>query len=211
MNILGVGAHIDDVEFGCFGTLLQRKQQGHRVYAVALAPGAYGDHKWQDIEKAWRTAQGILTGGAEGRSDYVLGKFPIGKLTHDWETVGFLDKLIQNLKIDVVITHHYGEGHQDHIAAQKIAVSAARRQVQALYLWESVIYTHRNVFPFRPQSYVAVGKDAFDGKMVALQAYLDAGLIEQQELDAHRHLARYRGAEMHGEYAESFEVVWEVQ
>jgi len=50
-----------------------------------------------------------------------------------------------------------------------------------------------------------------DGKMVALQAYLDAGLIEQQELDAHRHLARYRGAEMHGEYAESFEVVWEVQ
>ena len=39
VNILAVGAHVDDVELGCLGTLLEKKRQGHNAYAVALAPG----------------------------------------------------------------------------------------------------------------------------------------------------------------------------
>jgi len=210
MRILAIGAHPDDVELGCFATLLEWKRQGHDVFAVALASGAYGEHSWSEIETAWKKARSILAQGAKGKSDYVLAKFPIGKLKQEWATVGFVDDLIRDYDIDTVLAHHYGEAHQDHIEAQKIAVSAARHNVRSLYLWESVIYTHRNVFPFRPQSYVAVRKEAFDGKIRALEAYRNAGLIEQEELDAHRHLARYRGIEMGQEFAEAFEVIWQV-
>lgn len=209
MNILAVGAHPDDVELGCFGTLLEKKRQGHRVYSVALAPGAYGKHRWEEIEPVWDRARKLLRGG-KGTADYVRGKFPIGRLEHGWETVGFVDDLIREYDVDTVIAHHPGEAHQDHMAAQRIAVSAARRHVDRLWLWESSIYTHRNVFPFRPQLYVPISRESFEGKMSVLQAYLDAGLLDEQEVEAHRHLARYRGAEMHREYAEAFEVVWDV-
>lgn len=209
MNLLAVGAHPDDTELGCFGTLLEKKKQGCGVYSVALAPGAYGSHGLDEVETASGRARAILREGP-GRGDYILGSFQIGRLQHDWATVGFLDDLIKEYDIDTVITHHYGEAHQDHIVAQRVAVSAARRQVDSLLLWESSIYTHRNVFPFRPQVYEGISQSAFEGKMAALEAYQAVGLLSKEEVEAHRHLARYRGAEMHREYAESFEVVWEL-
>jgi len=151
-----------------------------------------------------------LGSGSERKIRLRPSQIPNRQAEKEWATVGFVDDLIRDYDIDTVLAHHYGEAHQDHIEAQKIAVSAARHNVRSLYLWESVIYTHRNVFPFRPQSYVAVRKEAFDGKIRALEAYRNAGLIEQEELDAHRHLARYRGIEMGQEFAEAFEVIWQV-
>ena len=213
MNVLAIAAHPDDAELGCFGTLLEMLRAGHNVYAVALAPGGYGTHSRSQIQTAWARAKEVLkTAARSGRSDtdYVVAKFPIGRLEHNWESVGFVDSLISEFRIDGVITHHYGEAHQDHLAAQRIAVSAARRKVDSLLLWESSIYTHRNVFPFRTQVYVPVSEVAFDGKIAALEPYLSAGLLDQDEVEAHRFLARYRGAEMHRKFAEAFEVVWQV-
>lgn len=207
MNILAIGAHPDDVELGCFGTLLEKKSKGHGVYAVALAPGAYGSHTKDKVLGAWAKARDVLTAGGGG-AEYVLGEFPIGGLRHDWATVGFVDELIEEYGIDTVLTHHYGEAHQDHLAAQKIAVSAARRHVDSLWLWETSIYTHRSIFPFRAQLYVPMSRPSFEGKMHALAGYLEADMLGVAEVDAQRHLAGYRGAETHSEFAESFEVVW---
>ena len=209
MNILAIGAHPDDVELGCFSTLLEKRREGHNVYAVALAPGAYGSFRWEDIEEIWFQARKMLQAGP-GEGDYLLGKFPIGKLNQDWSTVGFVDAIIQRYSIDTILSHHYGEAHQDHMAAQRIATASARRHVDRFWLWESVLYTHRNVHPFRAQMYVPVSRESFDGKMRILEAYLSAGLLEPLEVDAQRHLGRYRGAEMHREFAEAFEIVWEV-
>jgi len=210
MNILAVGAHPDDVELGCFGSLLEKRRNGHRVYAVALAPGAYGKHSKTIVEEVWTNSRKILRKGG-GAADYILGQFPIGRLAQAWDTVGFVDELIREHDIDTVVAHHPGESHQDHVAAQRIAVSAARRHVDRLWLWESSIYTHRSVLPFRPQLYIPLSAESFEGKMRALERYQKAGLLDEQEVEAHRHLARYRGAEMHREYAEAFEVVWEVR
>jgi LmbE family N-acetylglucosaminyl deacetylase len=207
MNILALGAHPDDLELGCFGTLLEKQLTGHKVLAVALTGAGYARHTTSEVKAAWSVARELLKAG---KGKYVLGHFPIGKLQHTWETVGFVDRLIDTNDINALITHHYGEAHQDHIAAQRVAVSAARRRVDTLWLWESSIYTHRNVFPFRAQLYVPLSKESFDGKMKALKAYLTAGLIEEPEANAHRYLAQYRGAEVQREYAEAFEVVWDV-
>lgn len=209
VNILAVGAHPDDVELGCFGTLLEKKESGHNSYAVALAPGAYGSFSWEKIQAVWSQSRKTLR-SKPGKGDYLLGTFPIGRLTHDWDTVGFLDNLIRKYAIDTILCHHHGEAHQDHVAAQRIAISAARRHVDRLWLWESSLYTHRNVHPFRPHLYVPIGPRSFEGKMKALETYRAAGLLEPLEVEAQRYLARYRGAELHREYAEAFEVVWDL-
>jgi LmbE family N-acetylglucosaminyl deacetylase len=210
MNILAVGAHPDDVELGCFGTLLEKRKQGHNVFAVALAPGAYGKFSWDDVDRVWNRARDILRKGPGGKGEYFLGKFPIGQLSHNWDSVGYVDDLIRTYAIDTILCHHHGEAHQDHIAAQRIAVSAARRNVDRLWMWESSLYTHRNILPFVPHVYVPLSEESFEGKMEALKGYQEAGFLEPLESEAHRHLARYRGAELHRIFAEAFEVIWEV-
>ena len=122
MNILAVAAHPDDAELGCFGTLLELLGQGQNVYAVALAPGKYGKHSRAEVERAWNRARDLLRkarrSGAE--AEYILADFPIGRLEHNWDTVDFVDSLVSKYHIDSMVTHHYGEAHQDHIVAQKI-------------------------------------------------------------------------------------------
>ena len=34
MNVMAIGAHPDDIEFGCGGTLINHKDSGHKVIYV---------------------------------------------------------------------------------------------------------------------------------------------------------------------------------
>jgi len=42
MNILAIGAHPDDIEFGCGGTLSKYSEKGHKVYMLVLSKGDKG-------------------------------------------------------------------------------------------------------------------------------------------------------------------------
>ena len=39
MNILAFGAHPDDIELGCGGTLLKHRKAGHDVYLCVMSDG----------------------------------------------------------------------------------------------------------------------------------------------------------------------------
>ena len=42
MNLLAIGSHPDDIEFGCAGTLMRYIGAGHNVYLLVLTSGASG-------------------------------------------------------------------------------------------------------------------------------------------------------------------------
>ena len=42
MNILAIGAHPDDIEFGCGGTLLRYSKENHNIYMLVLTEGEVG-------------------------------------------------------------------------------------------------------------------------------------------------------------------------
>jgi LmbE family N-acetylglucosaminyl deacetylase len=42
MNILAIGAHPDDVEYGCAGTLLKYAERKHRIFLMILTRGEHG-------------------------------------------------------------------------------------------------------------------------------------------------------------------------
>ena len=42
MNILAIGAHPDDIEFGCGGTLSAYSGAGHQVFLFVASRGEYG-------------------------------------------------------------------------------------------------------------------------------------------------------------------------
>ena len=42
MRILAIGAHPDDIEFGCGGTLIKYARQGHEVFLLVITDGSSG-------------------------------------------------------------------------------------------------------------------------------------------------------------------------
>ncbi|MFQ5964877.1 MAG: PIG-L deacetylase family protein [Candidatus Scalinduaceae bacterium] len=42
MNILAIGAHPDDIEFGCGGALLKYSERGHKIYLLVFSKGGKG-------------------------------------------------------------------------------------------------------------------------------------------------------------------------
>ncbi|MDE2485684.1 MAG: PIG-L family deacetylase, partial [candidate division NC10 bacterium] len=42
VNILAIGAHPDDIEFGCGGSLIKYATAGHSIYLLVLTDGSSG-------------------------------------------------------------------------------------------------------------------------------------------------------------------------
>jgi N-acetylglucosamine malate deacetylase 1 len=57
MNILALGAHPDDVEFLCAGTLLQYKAQGHKIFIALTTSGNQGSNEHSDREQIATTRE----------------------------------------------------------------------------------------------------------------------------------------------------------
>ena len=42
MNVLAIGAHPDDIEFGCGGTLIKYSERRHHIFLMVMTEGQEG-------------------------------------------------------------------------------------------------------------------------------------------------------------------------
>lgn len=57
MNILAIGAHPDDIEVACAGTLLKYKQQGHNIFIALTTSGNIGSNEYASREEIGRVRE----------------------------------------------------------------------------------------------------------------------------------------------------------
>ncbi len=108
-KVLCLGAHADDIEIGCGGTMLQlladhRKLEFHWV--VFSASGARA-------REARRSAQLLLAQARRFRmvvKNFRDGFFPY----HAARIKTYFEKLKATLSPDLIFTHYQGDRHQDH-------------------------------------------------------------------------------------------------
>jgi LmbE family N-acetylglucosaminyl deacetylase len=208
MRILAVGAHPDDIELGCGATLALFKQKGHEVYLLVLTKGeASGDPKLREKE----CEQSARTIGAD---KVFFGNLGDTKITDGVETIMAIERLIAELKPDIIFAHSHKDGHQDHRNVGMAALSAARNSKKVL-LYESPAALRE----FLPQVYVDV-TSTFETKLEALKAFgtqvskvyfkgQDANHRAQRipyVSNASEGLARFRGFQAGVTLAEAFEV-----
>ncbi|MHA1267713.1 MAG: PIG-L deacetylase family protein [Candidatus Helarchaeota archaeon] len=207
MRILAVGAHPDDIEIGCGGTLIQYKQKGHEVFFLVLSHGeASGDPRIR--EKECKLAAKII--GAE----IFFGDLKDTKITDGIETIMAIENVINRLNADIIFSHSSKDGHQDHRNVGLATLSAARRS-KKVFLYESPAALRE----FCPQVFVNIGS-TFKIKMKALEAFDSQatkpyfqGVNMSDEsrkftyvLNAVEGLAVYRGFQAGVQVAEAFEV-----
>ena len=216
--VLAVGAHPDDIELGCGASLRLLKERGYEVYMLVLSKGeASGSPEIRESE----CASSAKTLGVD---ELFFGFLQDTRISDGFETIAQIEKILKETKANVVFTHDFKDGHQDHRNASRATISAARN-VDKVLLYESPS-AFRDFFP---QVFVDV-TTTFDIKMKALEAFgtqakkvyfkgnkVDLAASENRHFpyvsNAVEGLARYRGFQAGVALAEAFEAstfVWNV-
>ena len=120
MNILAIGSHPDDIEYGCGGTLAGLAQQGHDVYLMVMTRGEFGgDAKVRYTEQL--KASEIL-----GVRKIFWGEYTDTKIPPDKNSIDKIESVLQIVRPSLTFVHFPDDTHQDHRVTSKITASATR-------------------------------------------------------------------------------------
>jgi len=144
MRVLAIGAHSDDVDEFCGGTLALYARQGHTVGICCMTDGrANGCVEPVEALVATRKKEFETTAGMIGGAKTYWMGFPDGELEHTLVTRQALVKTFEEFKPDVLLTHPLDDYHPDHIATHQLVIDASlatwfeNNTYAALYFWES--------------------------------------------------------------------------
>ncbi|HWN94955.1 MAG TPA: PIG-L deacetylase family protein [Methylomirabilota bacterium] len=109
LRVLCLGAHSDDIEIGCGGTILRLISEGWRLdvhWVVLCANETRG-------EEARAGAKDFLSGAAQQKIS--IERFRDGFLPYSGPPVKeYFEELKKGASPDVIFTHHRADLHQDH-------------------------------------------------------------------------------------------------
>ena len=201
-KVLVIGAHPDDPESMCAGTMLKLKAMGAEVVAVYLTSGEAGI-----VGKTHEQARTIRQAEARKACE-VLGVRAVfltqtdGNAEVNKERYAEMKALIEAEKPDMVITHWPIDSHRDHRVCSILVYDAWRMTGRGFDLYYSEVMTGMQTQNFTPTLWV----DITDYRDKKIEAYL---CHESQEIDGvikeyHDTMERMRGMECQAKYAEAF-------
>ncbi|HVO99262.1 MAG TPA: PIG-L deacetylase family protein [Bryobacteraceae bacterium] len=123
MNILAIGPHPDDLEFGCAPILMKETKRGNRVKMLVLSRGEAGSAGSPELrEQESRAAAALI--GSEVEFLEFAGDC---RLAYTPENAFRLAREIRSFKPETVLAPHPGENqHPDHSAAGRLVRDACR-------------------------------------------------------------------------------------
>lgn len=150
MNILAIGAHFDDIELGCGGTLARHVAEGHNVYAYVATLSGYKNANNQTI-RSNETAQ------KEGRKamatlgvELIEGQFNTFEVEFAEDLNAEIIRIVEEKQIERVYVPWVGDIHHDHQAVARSSLHSCRH-VPRMLMYRSNWY-HSNL-DFRGKFY----------------------------------------------------------
>ncbi len=197
--VLAVGAHPDDIEFGCGAALLRYREEGCRTYGLILSAGERGNARGgtsERIQEARRSARVLAL------TEITVLDFPDTRLhTRKEEIRNAIEERIVQLGPDVVFTHTPLDVHTDHKTTFEATREAARGACTIL------CYENPNTPPeFNPDYYIDV-EGFLDDKIAALSLHRSQSGKDYTNPEVVRASASFRGNQARVKYAEAFESV----
>ena len=225
MNILAIGAHPDDVETMCAGTLAKYASLGHKVFIATATNGNIGSARIPNMEEIARVRKEEAK-----RSAAIIGAEYIC-LDYDDEMFFEINRetrlkfinLVRYCKADVIFTHSLHDYNPDHMLTSKIINDIAVMipiahlktecepydVIPSIWMFETV-----NSMGFIPTDYVDI-TDFYDTKMKMLNCmesqkawmadnYAQLGGDQERFFDTIRITSEFRGMQAGCKYAEGF-------
>jgi len=124
LRVLCLGAHSDDIEIGCAGTLLRWMAERGPLAVTWVVFSAAGER----AAEARRSARALLRRAAS--LELVIGAFPDARLPSEWgRAKDFVSDVARRGRPDVVLTHRLEDRHQDHRLVAELTWQAWRDQL----------------------------------------------------------------------------------
>jgi len=198
MNILAIGPHPDDIEFGCGGALIKYAKKGHNVYLLVLTKGGIrgnGDvrKKEQEVAAKFMKAKQVF-----------WGNFKDTEIPINGTLISTIEDVINKTKPHIIFFNYNDDTHQDHRVIAQACASATR------YIKEAMHYEVPTSQNFNPDIFVDIG-DVLDKKLELLAIHasqVDKTKVENLTiLESARSCAIFRGYQGRVKYAEGFKAI----
>lgn len=200
-KVLIIGAHPDDPETMCGGTILKLKTMGTEVVSVYLTSGEAGIPG-----KSHKEARAIRQVEAQKACE-IMGVRAVfmtqvdGNAEVNKERYAEMKTLIETEKPDMVITHWPIDSHRDHRVCAILVYDAWRQSGYSFDLYYGEVMTGLQTQNFSPTLWVDI-TNYHDQKVKAYHCHMSQGMNEVQEW--HDPMETMRGMECHAKYGEAF-------
>jgi len=207
LKIIAIGAHGDDIELACGGTLSKAINHGHDVSMVLVTGNGSKDHNNKSIRKDNEAKkEAIAAAEILGVSNINILGYQDTCVPYSVDLIIELEKIITKFEPDIIFTHFVFDTHQDHIRTAHSTISAARRH-NTILLYEPINPSGQGYVPFRPQVYIDI-TETIETKINSLKAHKSQyKKYTNKWIEAVEARAKFRGFEMGADFAECFEVV----
>ena len=197
-----IGAHPDDPETGCGGTMILLRQAGYEVVSVYMTKGQGGIvGKSHDEAAEIRTREGI-------NACKILDARPIfmsqidGNCEINKSRYVEMRELIAAEQPDIVFTHWPIDSHPDHRVCSLLVYDAWRRLDYCFNLYYFEVMSGTQTQLFQPTDYVDITAVATQ-KREACYCHESQNIVPLYE-EWHETMERFRGLEFRCKYAEAF-------
>ena len=195
MKILAMGAHPDDIEYGCAGTLIHSVDCGHEIFLMVCTQGdAGGDPA---VRQSEQQASARLMGVKEIFGGFYRDTYlPSGK-----DLIDQMEKVIRQVRPDIILVNYWDDTHQDHRTLAQAALAATR------YIPNVLFFETPTTQNFSPQVYVNI-VTSLERKLDALRAHASQVMKTNIEglsiLEIAQANATFRGIQGRVKVAEAF-------
>ncbi len=204
LKVVCIGAHPDDPETGCGGTLAKFAKAGHQITIIYLTTGDAGiKGKSLTEAAAIRKKEGEAACKILKAKPIFVGQID-GNSVVDNSWFDKIQKILESEKPDILFTHWPIDSHKDHLVTS-ILTQRAYLQMGAkfpLYFYE--VCAGRQSQNFLPTDYVDI-TDVREQKLKAVFCHASQGFVSKEyyQLD-HGLMEDFRGLTIRVKAAEAF-------
>ena len=198
MNVLAIGAHPDDIEFGCGGMLTKYAERGHEVFMFVATDGSLGGEA--SVRRREQQDSALVIGARKVFwGDYQDTEVPLNR-----ELIVRLESVIREVKPRMIFVNSPDDTHQDHRNLAQGAMSATR------YVPNFLFFEVPSTQHFAPNCYTDIEK-VLDRKLACLEAHRSqvakTNIEDLSILELAVSCANFRGIQARVKYAEAFQSV----
>lgn len=208
MKILVVGAHLDDIELACGGTIAKAIRNGHQVKTLIMSKSGY-TNKEGKVQRSDDVAveEGVEALRTLGVEDIEILDFETKDIPFRSDVVNAIDVVMAAYDPDVIFTHHPFDTHQAHEGVAKATIAAARRK-NTVFFFEPIQPSGRSYVAFKPDLYVGID-ETVDIKIESLKKHKSEynKFGGEDWIEGVRSRCGFRGYEIGKKYAEAFEIL----
>ena len=208
MRIMAIGAHLDDIEIACGGTLAKAVENGHTVKVLIMSKSGYTNKEGR-LQRSDEVAvlEGLNALHTLGITDIEILDFETKDIPFRSDVVTAIDVRMAAFDPDVIFTHHPFDTHQAHEGVAKASIAAARRK-NTVFFYEPITPSGRSYIAFKPAMYVDI-ESTIEKKIESLKCHTSEynKFGAEDWIEGVRCRCGFRGYEIGKKFAEAFEIL----